>query len=814
MTSRLTTTLIILSLTTGVLLTLWGLGHMPWPEALPVSDSALRRYLLLLLASALAIAVAAKLGRRSPIVIGFASIVGIALLSGAIWPILVTLWFATASAILGRAVIAALAREKNSINWTTSLLVGAGLYGSSVGLLAHFPVHYAGIYAAALAAPLILGWRSIVELGALVGSWFNQSASARPYTNGLDVLIVAVAIVHFAVALMPEVGHDALAMHLFIPAHLTLRHQWEFDVGTYVWAVMPMLGDWIFAVGYMLAGETAARMINVGFIFVLGLLVRDLVRWAGGTALGARWAVLIFLSTPLTFTESSSLFIESIWSSLVVAGTLALLRACSAEGKPKVDLPVAGIFLGCALSAKAVTFTILPVLFLLLIWRYKHWFRPESHRGIMVGLALFLLLGVPPYANAYWLTGNPVFPLFNGLFQSPYYPPINFDAPTFERGVTWDVLYRVTFMTERYLEGKAGGAGFQWLLIFVPSVIAIAIARQRRVLALLAVGVLGGVMTFNSTAYLRYVFPSFVIFAVVVGVAISGHLSNRVWLRRTCYTIAGTAVGLNLLFLESGTYFGNLDLRALTSAESREEYLQTRLPIRNAVELVNRLNRGRTPVAVFSSPLTAGLTADGLYPTWYNHQFESSIKAANTERDLTAVLLNKDVDFIILDEHWGSSEKRLLIEGATEKIAVFGPISVRIWPKESRFRQELLANPDFTAMGGWSMASGDASKPKDGISVTVTSAATQVVPVKQGRRYLNTVKARCLDQPTQGRMQINWADAQSQFISADIHTFDCSPTSTQYSMEVIAPPKAAFAVVYTSGHTPTPMVFNENSLRQ
>ena len=36
---------------------------------------------------------------------------------------------------------------------------------------------------------------------------------------------------------------------------------------TYVWAVMPMLGDWLFSVGYMLGGETAARLINVGFIY-------------------------------------------------------------------------------------------------------------------------------------------------------------------------------------------------------------------------------------------------------------------------------------------------------------------------------------------------------------------------------------------------------------------------------------------------------------------------------------------------------------------------------------------------------------------
>ncbi len=40
-------------------------------------------------------------------------------------------------------------------------------------------------------------------------------------------------------------------MHLLIPAYLETKHQWSFDVTTYAWAAMPMLGDWIFSLGYM-----------------------------------------------------------------------------------------------------------------------------------------------------------------------------------------------------------------------------------------------------------------------------------------------------------------------------------------------------------------------------------------------------------------------------------------------------------------------------------------------------------------------------------------------------------------------------------
>jgi len=150
---------------------------------------------------------------------------------------------------------------------------------------------------------------------------------------------------------MPELGHDALAIHLFIPSHVASRHSWDFNVQLYIWAVMPTLGDWIYCIAYSLGGETAARLLNVGFLLVLCRLIRELILWAGGTAAGVRWAILFALTTPLTFIASSSLFIELIWSAFVVAGTL---EACRIATEPNGrHLLLAGLLLGFAASAKA-----------------------------------------------------------------------------------------------------------------------------------------------------------------------------------------------------------------------------------------------------------------------------------------------------------------------------------------------------------------------------------------------------------------------------------------------------------------------------
>lgn len=248
----------------------------------------------------------------------------------------------------------------------------------------------------------------------------------------------------------------------------------------------------------------------------------------------------------------------------------------------------------------------------------------------------------------------------------------------------------------------------------------------------------------------------------------------------------------------------------------REAYLLGRLPLRNAVDAVNQINIGRSPVAVFAQPLTAGINSDALYSNWYNFRFQSDINAASSVDDIGNLLLRRGVDFVILDSNWsGGPEKRELITTATDKIADYGSVSVRKVRNDFRFKNELIRNPEFTSVDGWVLAPGasyDATK--QAITVSVAASATQAVSVAPGGRYLNSVVARCHEETSLGRVQINWLDGRGQFIRADIKTFACTPDWTEQTMEVTAPLSAAVAIVYASGHTATLIQFQKNSLRQ
>ena len=821
---NLTATITFISLLAGVLLTIWGLAHLQWPQALPWEGGALFRYVTFMITCAALVVVGSYWSKRSPLLVGGAVAVGISILAGALWPLIVTLLFSLSASILGKFILIILRTNPDNQSWIIKFMIGAGAYGTAVGLMAHFTVSYPGIYGIALALPLVLGWRDAL----------TQLASIRtrillPPINGfsvskLEVAIVVVGLIHFVVALMPEVGFDALWQHLFVSAHLFTRHQWGFDASTYVWAVIPMMGDWIFSIGYMLAGETASRLFNVGFIFLLGWLVRDLVLWAGGAGIGARFATLLLLSMPLTFTESSTLFIESVFAAFVISASLLLFRLCSAGEDKRDNLILSGLLLGYAVATKVVALMFLPALFLVLIWRYKIWLGSNIKSAFASSLTLFLIIGSIPYITAWRLTGNPVFPFFNKIFQSQFWHPVNFEASAFGKGTTWDVLYQVTFHSGKYLESANGASGFQWLILFLPTLAVIIFRKRPRELALLFVGITSIIAIFHLTAYLRYIYPACVFLIAAIGVIFRSNTGEKTYLDKIYFHAASGVVLLNLAFLNAGAFYADFPLKSILSDANRRSYLSQRLPIRTAVDAANQLNINKKPVAVFASTLTAGLYSDALYPDWTNFKFQSDIGAIKTDQDFINVLQKHGTTFVILDSNWkgrnccnDGAAIQAIIENSSDKIADFGTLSLRKVKvdRDKQFKVELLNNSNFTTADGWSLAIGTKLNSTAGIlQVNVSSNAAQSVAVTDGRNYLNSVVARCYKELTLGRVQVNWHDAQGQFIITNIATFECSENWTEHTMEVTAPIDAASAVIYASGHTPTMIEFKTVSFRQ
>lgn len=329
--------------------------------------------------------------------------------SGALGALVATLLIAWSAVVSGRLLLARL----GDVADRDCLLVGIAAFGTIVGILVHWPVNHGLVYCALVAAPLLVGWRHAREFAGRAIAWCGAERPCGPASFALQLAGGAVASLHVLTALMPEVGFDALAMHLLVPLRVARDHVWRFDFDNYVWTLMPMLGDWIYTLGCVLAGEAAARLLNAGATLLLARLVHDLAQWAGAGALAARAAALLFLSTPLVLSESGSLFIDSLWTSLLLGGAFALLRAVvrREDVEPRAsDLVVAGIALGGALAAKAVTMMALPVLGIVTLARVRGLPLRRLAGTTTVAALAAAAIGCVPYAYAWMASGNPVFP--------------------------------------------------------------------------------------------------------------------------------------------------------------------------------------------------------------------------------------------------------------------------------------------------------------------------------------------------------------------------------------------------------------------
>ncbi|WP_248799628.1 ArnT family glycosyltransferase [Pseudomonas sp. MWU13-2105] len=796
-------TLITVFVLASVVVGWYGLSTLSYPAV----DNSIRFVLLF----ALSTAALSALSRVSPLIVAAGVIAVITLACGQAWPMMVVFLFGLSSSVLGHKI---LGRWKNN-TWSVRLLLGGGILGTITGLAAHFPVNYPWSYTALLSLPFLINSRHAKEL---ILQLKNEVVNYRPHSipaNALDIAACSLAGLYVITAFMPEIGYDALTMHLFIPAHLALQHQWGFDTETYVWALWPMLGDWIYSLVYMLAGETAARLINTSFILLVAWQIRELVIWAGGGTNQSRWAVLIFLSTPVVFAENSSLFIESVWTAFIMAGTLSLLNVSSSTRDERdrfIQLILTGALLGFALAAKAVTFSVLPILMLVLLIQYRAWVKSGVRPYLLIGLFCFLLVGSIPYAFSWYSTGNPVFPFFNTLFHSPLWPNSDFQAPTaFEKGVSWDTLYTMTFSSNRFIEGKVGAAGFQWILLPAAAMILLCHNHKKALVILLtAIGAL--VATYHATAYLRYVLPSFAMISAALALSFSG----ASWLAKASgATVGGMLLILNIWFIQSSTYYGQLIPSAILSSEGRDSYLTNVRPTRKIIEIVNTLNSARHPVAIFANPYSAGLKGDALYTSWYNLKWTVEYNAASTESALVDALLKRNIDWLIIEPSLLKADKLHSLLNISQPIAKVGDVELRKLSDAYRYTQETLKNSDFSSLDGWNLTLPSIYDPiEKTFTVDVKNPATQAVAIEAGRSYKTIVSSRCSTRPAKGRIQVNWINAKGNFITTNIEVYDCSNDWVIHEMIVTAPKDATTAIIYASGHTETPLAFKSVSFRK
>ncbi len=303
--------------------------------------------------------------------------------------------------------------------------VGLGLWGLWVLLLGVLGALYtpALVASAACGAVLLRFFRrsqpDVLPSGTVSHlPWYPYRLLIAPLAL---VSAVYVAIVT-ASAFAPELSFDALYVHLPYARDSAASHRIAFAPNNWS-SAMPALPLMSYMTGFLFSGVRLAKLFNpLCYVLTGGVICFFCRRW--GSTLHGIVAAALFWSSPVALYEATTALIDlplTLYSGLAVLSLMEWTRHDD-DGFLRLSAVSMGLALGCKYHA---AFWLAPVTLVIA------WHTLAARKGkacdlvrtlISYGLIVCVLF-LPWLLRAWLYTGNPIFPLANGFFKSPYFTP-------------------------------------------------------------------------------------------------------------------------------------------------------------------------------------------------------------------------------------------------------------------------------------------------------------------------------------------------------------------------------------------------------
>ena len=496
-------------------------------------------------------------------------------------------------------------------------LAGIGLLAGVFGWLLPFPLHYRLVYFLLLLFLCFAGRKhSRAALRDGIAAW-RACVGESPVLAAFAVLVVGLAS---AGCWLPTVQFDDLAYHLGLPSQLATLGYYRMDVHSQIWALAPWSGDIVLAIAQVLAGEEARGAVDAFWLAAAATLTWQLAA-ALGAPVFARWlSVALFASLPLTAALVGGMQAELPATAASLA--LALLVATAPKNANFRHLLLFAILAGFLLGLKTGFIAIILPLCAGLAWR---WRGSCSWRMVVTGLVLALAVCGSSYVYATLLTGNPVFPLLDGIFHSALLAQGNFVDLRWTAPVRWDIAWQLTFHTHAFYEAWDGAAGFSLLALAGAVIVALLSPRLR---AITLIGLIGFIAAIGTVHYYRYTYPAVAMLMPAAIAAVAMTASQR---RATILLIA--LVMLNLAYQSCSYYtLRTGGIKRMLSHSGTERVLEKLAPERVLIRSV----REQEPMANIvlctqDRPFAAELAGRGFVTAHYDPEFERARKVAEAD---------------------------------------------------------------------------------------------------------------------------------------------------------------------------------------
>ncbi|WP_143277777.1 hypothetical protein [Bordetella genomosp. 10] len=691
-----------------------------------------------------------------------------------------------------------------------TIFVGIAIWALIWGVMQHWPINYRALYIGMMLLPLI--WVSIIRQGSLIEESQKLAVKTAGWLRDVPFPIWTLGLGLIGWVLrwtsMPSVNYDDQTLHLHLYPELLLLHRASFNVQEQIWAVAPFLTDLLHAVISLVAGEESRGATNLALALAIIVITIAALRRMGVGARGQMLLAILTVSTPLLGSLLISMQTELFLSVLGLAG---FYMALDLRSSPSV-MNVAGIVTCSALCAATklpgavLGVTLLIVMFAMLRWRLARLILQEASPFFGVGLLLILLIvALDSYIIAWRMTGNPVFPLYNAIFKSPFFPDVNFGDSRWFLGFSLINYLKAFFETSRFIEAQDYTAGWQFLLLLPIGVYLLFRRKDDVRFRLIAIPIFGfGLAMFAATQYWRYLFPVMPLAGIAMG---------SMFVDQPKYRMSGFAaltvlcIGANFYFFTGASWLMSAPAQIAFTPQGKDALISRYAPIALLNEHINRTSPGARVMYPAEVPYGATLMGTPIYVHWHAPLRQKAFNALGSLREIRLFLAQERVEFVILgagDPESVSKAENLL----REHVASWGIIEA----KEGDFTLYRLAPSPIPYRAGFGYNTDQVSadlKTGDNYAGEPLWANEKPnviarIPLHQALQGRYKVTFQCADKAGYFVAQINWNIGSPYY-----RLVGCDSSTETFIDTMPVPPKADTGEIYITARG-TPKVSIKN----
>lgn len=432
--------------------------------------------------------------------------------------------------LLGQGCLRTL-RTGADLPWQVAVVVGGGLLSVLMLALGH-----AGLLSAWSAGsvvvllPVAVAVRAVRRHGArlppaaIARSW-ARAASSVTETRAHAAVFAALCATVMAVVVWtsaPEIQFDALWAKAWLPGHWA--HTGRIST-QFAHPILNLTGvaELVAVPAHTFGADAAGRFLQL----LAGLAVVSAL-WTHTSGRRRSWTGpvggLMVAATPHMFWQMSTSYDDAVLALLAVGLALAVVSLPAAgEGAGRAGV-VVGLVAGTCLAGKLHLAPLAGTV--VLAWAISQEDMSRRWRA-MAGAALgSTITGAAGFFYSLIATGNPIFPQYNAVFRSRYYPLVNetYNFPyspdgSFRAWLTWPV--DAVREPSRFLEAAPPGV-FGALSVILPIALALGWLLGRRWLAVWVGLLLATAYWWTTFRYLRYLLPTAVVAVLVLSLLAAG----------------------------------------------------------------------------------------------------------------------------------------------------------------------------------------------------------------------------------------------------------------------------------------------------